>query len=160
MKQQAVKDLKKVAVMFSGIVALSEEIEKLGSLEQCVEEAESRVRVLQARETELDRILEAHKGDITKARVQADAIRTTTKESADQVLAEASRNAVEIQDAAHAAAKQIAEETESALSSTKAEIHAAKKKLTEIVAAVTNAQSQLESLNAGIAKMKEKVAGI
>lgn len=159
-KQQAVKDLKKLAVTFSGILSLADDLEHLGSLEQGVEEAESRMRVLKAEQQELESSLDVCKRDIQTAQDEAKASREATREQADALLTEARRTAIEIQDSAHADAKATADEAAGHYEAMQEKTAAARLKLADLEAVIADRQKQLEALNKRIATVKEAVAGI
>lgn len=90
-KQLAAEDLKKLAKLFRGILALTDDIELSGSLDQAVDESKRRLEVARLQEADA-------KADLILAEVQKDQAQSDTAIYVDQAKdAKAKLDAVQLQ---------------------------------------------------------------
>jgi cell division septum initiation protein DivIVA len=98
-KQQAAADLKRMSQMLKGIIAIGDDLEAMGSIEQALAESQSRIIKLQGEELELRQRLVSME-DVLKT--SQDALQATIRKSDER--------AAEIASTAEAGAKRIVSE--------------------------------------------------
>lgn len=159
-KLQAAHDLKKLSVMLGGIIALGDDIESLGSIEQATLEAESRLKALQeeARKAseELARLVQLGTSAINETqRKTAEAAREveqllfTAKEVAEEIVAKAKASAVAEREAA-----------EQHIAIVDAQVAEQRQVLAALDEAVKDRNLQLETLRTTVAEVKRQIQAI
>jgi chromosome segregation ATPase len=159
-KQQTVNDIKKLSVTLRGILAVGDELERLGSLEQSTHESETRLKALRSEvETAKDalRVLESDK---KKAKADAGILRQRGEDERKELLAKVQ---VEVEALRLEAAQKAVQESVKAqdeLQAVKIATANAKAKLSGLTDSIKEKQTQLEALNKQITSVKEVLAGI
>lgn len=142
-KQQAAADLRRMSQMLKGIIAVGDDLEALGSIEQAEAEAKSRIIKLQGDE-------EALKGRLA----QMDDVLSTSQLALQATIRKADENAADIKAAAVEDAKTI---VDGALRKAASIVSAASQSVADIDASLKDKRGLLRSLNTDIAAAQSRL---
>jgi cell division septum initiation protein DivIVA len=156
-KQQAAHDLRRLSQMLKGVIAIGDDLEALGSIEQAVAEAQSRIIKLQGEESELKQRLVEMDTALQGATLSVESQKRQADERAAETAAKATREArAIIQEAAGQAAnivslaKQTGEDIDIALRDKRALLH-------QLNLDIGAAQSRLDEVNAKLSELRKRL---
>lgn len=156
-KQQAAADLRRLSQMLKGIIAIGDDLEALGSIEQAVAEAQSRIIKLQGDEAALKQRLAEM--DVVLATAQQ--ALTATVQTADDRAADITANAVGgaksiLEQAARQAANivQIAKQSSVDMD---ADLKDKRGLLRSLNTDINVAQSRLDEVNAKLSELRKRL---
>lgn len=154
-KLQAAHDLRKLSVMLKGILAVGDDLERIGSLEQAETEIRSRVTMLAEQETALKASVAGVTAGLSTVRAEADrllsaaradseALRAKAQGQADTLIAEAQRAAREVM----AAAKTTRDEVVAEIGRKRAELIALDREIATRQRALTGIRDEITAVKA------------
>lgn len=159
-KLQAVQDLKRFSAQFKGILAIGEDLEKLGSLEQRIEESQVLLAKLQAERTTAEAAIKAAQAEKDAELEQAKTLRAKNMAEGKKIIDTAKFRAEEAAKAAEQKAVETRGGLEREYEAMRARVVSASKELQRVEAAIADRQKQLDTLTAHVASAKEAVARI
>lgn len=156
-KQQAAHDLRRFGQMLKGIIAIGDDLEILGSIEQAEAEARSRIIKLQGEEVDIRQRLVDADATLQAATMSVESVKRKAQEEADGIWAGAVNTAAaHIEDAKRQAAnvvsvaKQEARDLDAALKDKRGLLRG-------LNADITSAQTRLDEVNAMLAAARRKL---
>jgi len=157
-KLQAVEELKRFAVQLQGIMSLTDDLEKLGSMEQAVQEAESLVTQKQAEAQAMVAKVEDARAQIKEAEKEAAEIRNEAKMQAETLLANAKEGIEALQEKAEAEMAERRTEHFKQMEAFQHEHDRNREQLNELKTDIADRTKFLESLEKKIAALKAQFA--
>lgn len=156
-KQQAATDLKRLSQMLKGVIAIGDDLETLGSIEQAEAEARSRIIKLQDDEEAIRLRLVDADATLQAATVSVESVKRKADERAAQMIADATVSA----DSAISFAKDRSAQIVDAAKQTANELDASLKDkrglLRSLNADITAAQSRLDEVNAKLSELRKRL---
>lgn len=156
-KLQAAHDLRKLSVMLKGILAVGEDLERLGSLEQAEQEMRSRVATLTDQEARLTVSLATVTSGLGAAKAQADQVIQTAREGAKEIRRKATEQATEIVHQAERTAAQSRSEAADERASWVSACGQRQAELVELDHGVTTRRTELATIMDEIAAVKARL---
>ena len=157
-KQDAAQNLRRLAVMFSGIVALADDMDTLDALAQGTEGAQKRCDEARAAEAAAKADLAAALDAVTKAKADADAIMAHGHGVYDKMLEQAKSEAQEIRNRGVEEANTTRANAEADAKAIDAELADKRAQSAAFDEATAAQQKQLDDLNKALDKLKAKFA--
>ena len=157
-KLQAVEELKRFAVQLQGIMSLTDDLEKLGSMEQAVQEAEQKVTVKQAEAEAMVAKVEEARKQVQEAEKEAIGIRNDARMQADRVKEIAKEQIEALQEKAEAEMAERRTEHFKQMESFQHEHDRNREQLNELKTDIADRTKFLESLEKKIAALKAQFA--
>lgn len=157
-KQQAAADLKRLAVMFKGIIALADDLDSLGSMEQAELEAKSRVGAMQEAEKAAKDRVNAFDASLADKQAAARSERDQLLAEADDELSRAKEEAGRVVTEAEAKAGKIIASAEDRRKTIEAQNAARVEELQTTTAAAIDAQAKLDEINKQLEGVRRKIS--
>lgn len=141
---RAVDDIRKIGKMFKGLIDLSGELEKIGSLELLANETKARHSKTKSDESSLVKAIEKAKAELTSIEKENAENKKTAQASASAIVSDAKEKAESIINAAGVDADEI--------------VSSAKKQAEELADTISESKKTLVSLGSQIQSKEAKVA--
>lgn len=156
-KQLAAADLRKLSVFLKGIIAIGEDLETLGSIEQAVADANSRVIKLQADEQEMKDRVAAAEAALDNANRKAADVRKEADEAAAETGRAATAKAAIILSEALASADRTQKAAEQSAADLDATLASRRAMLVGINSEVAMAQTRLDDVNDKLSDLRKRL---
>lgn len=156
-KQQAAADLRRLSHMLKGIIAIGDDLEAAGSLEQAATETQSRLLSLDAQETATkQRLADMEVTLSTAARTVATTL-ADANDRATEITADATSATKAVINAAHTEAKQIVGKAKGIAADLDGAITDRRNTLRDMNSEIASAQARLDSVNAELSIIRRKL---
>lgn len=156
-KQQAAADLRRMSQMLKGIIAVGDELEALGSIEQAVAEAQSRIIKLQGDEEALRlRLIDAD-ATLQAATMAVESVTRKADEQANNFKLMAVSEAKAIVDEARRQAANIIHNAKESAADLDASYKDKRGLLRSLNADTVQAQSRLDEVNAKLSELRKRL---
>lgn len=159
-KQQAAADLKRLSLTLKGILALGDDLDKLGSIEQATAEANSRLELLHAQAGDLQQAIDEKTQALAGVKDMADGMAKDAEAAAVASRENASRVAKQILDDAKAQAADLLAGANAAALEINQRAQVEARALQAVEGAIADKQAVLDALNAQIAAVKQQIANL
>jgi len=159
-KLKAAKDLKNLAAMFSGIMSLGPDLEKLGNVEKEISDLQDRIMALDARKIALTEELDKTLEGVKKAQEEADAILLAAKGDAKDIISAANETAAKKIKAVKDDIDLMRQQGQVDLTLLESQISAKAVELKDAQIAVSNEQEKLIKFQRMVADLRNKVGAI
>jgi len=156
-KLKAVEDIKKLAKSLKGIVALADDLESLGSMEQAIRETVQRLDAWKAEEAKALELKSKAECDLESAYNEARAVSANAKEAADRMYSNTKSEVQGLLDAAKEEARIMISEALAAKDQVEKEAAKVKGDLNAVVEEIAKKQAALQDLNSQIEMIRKKV---
>lgn len=157
-KLKTVEDIRHLANTFKGLIALADELEHLGKLEQTIQETEGRTARARAEEADAKEALREARAELGKAQARSKQAVEDCHRTCDNMLAEAGKEAAKTVSDAQAKASDMRKKSAEELSKLTRGIEAAKAQLGTLNDQVKEKQSALDALKSKLAEIRQKLA--
>lgn len=156
-KQQAAADLRRMSQMLKGIIAVGDELEALGSIEQAVAEAQSRIIKLQGDEEALRlRLIDAD-ATLQAATMAVESVTRKADEQANNFKLMAVSEAKAIVDEARRQAANIIHNAKESAADLDASYKDKRALLRSLNSDTVQAQSRLDEVNAKLSELRKRL---
>lgn len=155
--EQAADDIRRFAIRMQGVIALSAELDRIGSLDNAASEAEGRLSLAKQQEEEATVRLAAANKAIDDASAYAEKVTENAKLDVNDVYATANVAAKKTLADAKANADEIVAAGNTKLTAIEAEIASRSKALDDLSADIETAQATLDHITTAIAEAKAKI---
>jgi polyhydroxyalkanoate synthesis regulator phasin len=155
-KQKAVEDIKKFGRMYKGFLAVAEDLERLGSLEQAMKEAEGRMALMLDEEKKKAAELEEMGRNLESVKAEGAQILRAANSDASAIVKEAMAKGEELVVSADAIAAQTKAKAEELYAEAEKEVKAMSDKVMVLDSEITAKEAQLKELEEQIAAIKER----
>lgn len=153
----AANDLKRLIPKFRGILSLADELEKLGNVEDAIASGKSRIDATRKQEEDAAKRLKEANAAVKDAEAKAAGLLETAKTEAGTIVSDAKAEAAKIKKAATEKAQGAIDAANQKASQALDAVKEANGVLESVNAELSTATQKRDSMNAEIAKLREKL---
>lgn len=157
-KQQAAEDIRKIGRMLKGFIALGDDLERLGSLENAAQEAESRFNSAKVAEEAASKDLARAIEDIDKAKASASQLVADARLLSDQTVSIGKKTAEEAVAQARKAAEQLVTDAKRLKADIDAVADQRQRQADDLAKTIDARQAKLQELETKLAEFRAKIS--